>query len=238
MDSPSSRSLQILGLLQNGRSWTTQGLAQHLDVAPRTIRRDITRLRNLGYEIRSTRGPGSAYRLAPSAKIPPLLFEAQEVCYLVTGLLILEAGSSEAAVSTARIKLEKLLPPRLRRQAVATAMATQVLTPATQAVDWPVLDLLSRAVMSGHHVSFTYTDQNGRSTERHVQPHRHVLRKGVWYLIAFDTRRDDWRLFRIDRIRGAALHHPPPGYPPHPFPQESISEWLTTDLGRAKVADT
>lgn len=232
MDSPSSRALVLLSLLQTQRAWTASELARHLDIAERTVRRDISRLRSLGYDIRSTPGPGGTYRLVPSIKIPPLLLDADEVCSLVTGLLILEAGSPDTAAAAVRAKLEQLLPPRLRHRAAATALATQVITPAAKTADWHLLGLLAEAVAQQQHLQFTYTDQHGQVTERLVHPYRHVLRNGIWYLVAFDTKRDDWRLFRLDRIHDASPRPAPRDFDLPDFPRTSIEDWLTTDFGR------
>lgn len=237
MESPSSRSLRLLSLLHTRRAWSAEELADHLDIALRTLRRDIARLRALGYDVRSAPGPGGGYRLTPSIKIPPLLLDADEVCSLVTGLLILEAGAPDATTTAVRAKLEQLLPSTLRRRASATAMATQVLTPAARPADWPLLGALAEAVADGHQLRFTYTDQHGRVSGRQVQPHRHVLRNGNWYLIAYDTKREDWRLFRLDRIQDAAPQVAPVGYEPRDLPNGSIEEWLITDFGRQQSAE-
>lgn len=168
VESPSSRALLLLSLLQTGRAWTAADLAQRLDIADRTVRRDVARLRYLGYDIRSVPGPGGTYRLVPSVKIPPLLLDADEVCSLVTGLLLLDAGGVDEAVTTVRTKLEQLLPPKLRQQAAATALATQVITPVAEPVDWRLLGVLAEAVAQGQDLRFTYTDQHGKVSERHV----------------------------------------------------------------------
>lgn len=231
MDSPSSRSLRLLALLQTGRRWSGDELGNHLGVAPRTLRRDVARLRELGYDVRSAPGPGGTYRLVPSIKIPPLLLDADEICTLVTGLLVLEAGVDDATATTVRTKLEQLLPPSLRQRAIATAAATQVLT-ATVPVDWPILGTLADTIANGQRLCFSYTDQHGRVSHRDVHPYRQILRNGIWYLIGYDTQREDWRLFRIDRIHEPLPSQPLPGYGPNPFPDDSIEHWLATDMGR------
>lgn len=231
MQSPSSRSLRLLALLQTGRRWSVTDLANRLDVAPRTVRRDIARLRTLGYDVRSHPGPGGAYTLVPSIKIPPLLLDADEVCTLVTGLLILEAGLADDNATTVRTKLEQLLPPSLRQRAVATVAATQVLT-AADTVHVPTLGMIADTISAGQHLDFAYTDQHGESSSRIVQPYRQVLRSGIWYLIAYDTQRDDWRVFRVDRIRKPVPRTPAPGYETRRFPDDSIQHWLQTDFGR------
>ena len=100
------------------------------------------------------------------------------------------------------------------------------------AVGDEVLGLVAEAVAEGRHLCFTYTDQYGRSTEREVQPYRHVLRDGTWYLVGYDMRRGEWRVFRLDRIQEAAVRPAPPGDEPRDFPGGSIEEWISTDFGR------
>lgn len=232
MDNPSSRSLRLLALLHTGRRWTVAELASRLGVASRTVRRDVARLRTLGYDVQSHPGAGGAYALAPSIKIPPLLLDADEVCTLVTGLLLLEAGHADDSATIVRTKLEQLLPPSLRQRAVATAAATQILT-ATHSVHRPALGRIADTIAAGEHLGFAYTDQHGRVSNRVVQPYRQVLRNGVWYLIAHDAQRDDWRVFRIDRIHEPEPCSPAPGHQAHHFPHESIQHWLHSDFGRA-----
>lgn len=232
MENSSSRALLLLSLLQTERAWTALDLAHRLDVADRTVRRDIARLRSLGYDIRSMPGPGGTYRLVPSIKIPPLLLDAVEISTLVTGLIVLEAGSEDTAVTAVRAKLQQLLPPTMRRRAVATAQATQVITPMVGPADWKLLGVLAEAVAQRQHLRFLYTDQHGRLSERDVCPYRHVLREGTWYLVAYETRRTDWRLFRLDRIQDASPQRAPISDPVPDFPGTSIQEWLSTDFGR------
>lgn len=177
-------------------------------------------------------GPGGTYRLVPSIKIPPLLLDAVEISTLVTGLIVLEAGSEDTAVTAVRAKLQQLLPPTMRRRAVATAQATQVITPMVGPADWKLLGVLAEAVAQRQHLRFLYTDQHGRLSERDVCPYRHVLREGTWYLVAYETRRTDWRLFRLDRIQDASPQRAPISDPVPDFPGTSIQEWLSTDFGR------
>lgn len=228
----SSRSLELLTLLQAGRKWSAEELSSRLEVAERTVRRDIARLRSLGYDIRSAPGPGGAYRLVPSVRIPPLLLTAEEVSALVAGLLILETEAQDAAVVSARSKLEQLLPSTLRKRAIATALATEVVTPSSGTVDWTLLGDVADAVENGNHLRFSYTDQHGRVSVRRVEPFRDVLRGGVWYLVGYDIDRSNWRLFRFDRIVNVASCGVPFGYTSPEFPSMSIQEWLATDFGR------
>lgn len=232
MESAASRALRLLSLLQTGREWSAPDLASRLGVAERMLRRDIARLRSLGYEVRAVPGPGGGYRLMPGVKIPPLLLNADEVCSLVAGLLVVEAGGADAAAAAVRAKLEQLLPPSLRRRAVATALHTEVLGTPLQVTDWRLVGVIAEAIADGRRLHFTYTDQRGNVTDRTVEPYQHVLRNGSWYLVAYDLQRDDWRLFRLDRIDEAVTLSAPLETAPRGFPAGSIDEWLVTDFGR------
>lgn len=234
MDAPSNRTLLLLSLLQSGGEWSVPALAERLAVSPRTVRRDAHRLRDLGYDVRSRPGPGAGYRLRPGTRIPPLLLDADEVTAIVTGLLVLEAWSpdDDPGAAVIRGKLEQVLPAALRRRAAATAMSTQILRADPAPTDWAMIGTLADAVAQGGRITFAYTDQHERASQRLVAPHRHVLRGGHWYLVGFDVDRDDWRLFRLDRIRDT---HPVPGsFAAHPFPFASVEDWLTSDFGRSQ----
>ncbi|MFJ4998664.1 helix-turn-helix transcriptional regulator [Microbacterium sp. NPDC088619] len=231
MDSPSNRTLHLLTLLQTGGEWSVDMLADRLEVSPRTVRRDAQRLRELGYDVQSRPGPGAGYRLRPGTKIPPLLLSADEVATIITSLLVLETWTpDDPSASVARSKLEQTLPPALRRRAAATAISTQILHEPPAPVDWALVGVLSDAVAQGARVAFDYTDQRGAQSTRVIEPHRHVLRKRQWYVVGFDIDRDDWRLFRLDRMRSTSLL---PGVHSHrDFPFASIEEWLASDFGR------
>ncbi|WP_305091613.1 YafY family protein [Prescottella sp. R16] len=239
MDSPSTRSLELLALLQSGRRWTARDLAVRLRVSERTVRRDAMRLRDMGYDVSSRPGPGAVYALRPSMKIPPLLLGADEVSTIVTSLLVLEAWlPDDATAATARTKLEQVLPGRLRRRAAAVALSTQVLREAPASVDWELVGTIADAVAAGARLAFDYTDRQGRRSRRTVEPYRHLLRQQHWYLVAYDLDRDDWRLFRLDRIQVPATLPGPHGR--HSFPWNSIHDWLASNFGanERRSADT
>lgn len=132
--------------------------------------------------------------------------------------------------SVARAKLEQTLPPALRRRAAATALSTQILQTEPSPVDFALVGTLSDAVAHGARVAFDYTDQHGRETKRTAEPYRHVLRQRQWYVIAYDIDRDDWRLFRLDRMSEARLLAGV--HAAREFPFGSIEEWLMSDFGR------
>ena len=207
-------------------------LAARLAVSPRTVRRDAQRLRDLGYDVHSRPGPGAAYRLRPGTRIPPLLLDADDVTTIITGLLILEAWSPEdPAAAVARGKIEQVLPPGLRRRAAATALSTQILRAEPAPAEWAAVGTLADAVAQSARVAFTYTDQHDRASERVIAPHRHILRGGRWYVVGFDIDRDDWRLFRLDRMR--EVRALPGVFAAREFPFASVEEWLTSDFGRS-----
>jgi predicted DNA-binding transcriptional regulator YafY len=231
MASPTERTLDLLSLLQGGGEWPVTTLAERLEASTRSVRRDVARLRSLGYDVRARPGPGAGYRLHPGVRIPPLLFTADEVSALVTGLCVLETWSADdPALTAALVKLDQVLPRHLRRRATATAMTTQVLQHPAVVVDWATIGLLADAVAAGARVRFDYTDRRGHGSQRLTEPYRHALREGRWYLVAFDVDRDDWRLFRLDRIRDPEVV--PGTFRPHVFPDSSLERWLVRDFGR------
>lgn len=231
VDTPSTRTLQLLSLLQTGREWSTSDLSVRLQVSQRSVRRDVQRLRELGYDVQSRPGPGAGYRLRPSMKIPPLLLSPDEISTIITSLLVLEAWApGDSSISAARSKLEQVLPPNLRQRAAATAISTQILHEEPAPVDWALVGILADAVATGARVRFGYIDQHGSESHRTVEPYRHLLRQRHWYLVGYDTDRDDWRLFRLDRMHAATTI---PG--PHrsqEFPFDSIVLWLASNFGK------
>ncbi|WP_251021922.1 YafY family protein [Streptomyces sp. ISL-98] len=224
--------MTLLTLLQSGGEWTAADLAERLGTSARTVRRDAQRLRRLGYTVEARPGPGSAYRLSPGVKVPPLLFTADEITALVAGLHLIRAWlPKDAVASSALLKLDQVLPRPLRRRAAATDLATEVLQQPGAMVAAATVGVIADAVAEDGRLRFRYTDQHGRPSTRLVEPYRHFLRAGQWYLVAFDVDRDDWRTFRLDRITDIS---PVAGtYQPHEFPDVSIERWLTTDFGRA-----
>ncbi|MFI9844493.1 helix-turn-helix transcriptional regulator [Nonomuraea sp. NPDC051941] len=236
-ETPTARTLQLLSLLRSGGDWPAADLAQRLRVSVRTVRRDAQRLRELGYDVRARPGPGSAYRLHPGVKIPPLLFTEDEISMIIAGLRVLEAWvPDDPATSAALLKLDQVLPRRLRRRAAATALVTEVLQQPAAVITSATIGVLADAVADNTRVRFRYTDRNGDRSERLIEPYRHILRNGRWYLVGFDVCRADWRLFCIDRVRDLT---PVPGdYEPHTFPDLSIERWLTSDFGRATPTGT
>ncbi|MCK7621812.1 WYL domain-containing protein [Streptomyces sp. RS10V-4] len=218
-------------LLRSGGDWPAATLARRLGVSVRTVRRDAQRLRELGYDVQARPGPGSSYRLRPDVQIPPLLFSADEIAAVIAGLRVLQSWLPDDPVtSRALLKLDQVLPRRLRQRAAATALATEVLQQPTTAISSAALGVIADAVAHHGRIEFHYTDRRNRTSTRLVEPYRYILRTGRWYLIAFDLGRDDWRAFCLDRMTDLT---PVPGtHRPHEFPAPSIEHWLTTDFGR------
>lgn len=199
MPKTSARLLSLLSLLQARRDWPGALLAERLDISPRTVRRDVDRLRELGYPIQATKGPDGGYRLDAGTELPPLLFDDDQAVALAVALRIATttgAGIEEAAVR-ALTTVRQVMPARLRRR-IDTLQVTAVERPANRQVDSTVLMTLSAAVHAREVLRFDYDD--APTPPRRVEPHHLVTWGGRWYLVAWDLDRDDWRTFRADRI--------------------------------------
>ncbi len=197
------RALQLLGLFQSRPVWTAAELAAELDVTTRTVRRDVDRLRDLGYAIGADRGHGGGYRLDRGRIVPPLLLTPDEavavaLCLRTAGLNGL-VGQDEAALRAA-VKLEAGLPAAARERVAALGQAIRLADWRFAPVDADLLATLAQAVSARRRVAFDYLDRGGSPTTRRVEPHRLVAAGRRWYLSAFDLDRADWRTFRIDRL--------------------------------------
>jgi predicted DNA-binding transcriptional regulator YafY len=203
MSDPSGRLLALLSLLQTPREWPGSELANRLEVSPRTVRRDVERLRELGYPVQATRGAEGGYRLTAGAAMPPLLLDDEEAVAIAVGLRT-SAGQAVAGIEEASVraltKLEQVLPARLRYRVGTLGAATVALPTDQPAVDPACLTLLAAAIGNHERVRFAYRNAEGGESRRLVEPHRLVSAGRRWYLLAFDTERADWRLFRVDRV--------------------------------------
>ncbi len=201
----SSRLLRLLSLLQTPRDWTGSELASRLEVSPRTIRNDIERLRALGYPVHATRGSVGGYRLEAGASMPPLLLEDDEAVAVAIGLRTATGGAVTGIEETslrALAKLEQVLPPRLRRQVSTLQRVTvHVRRGSGPTVDPAMLTELARLCREHLRLRFDYSDRRQTASQRRVEPHRIVNAGQRWYLVAWDLDREDWRTFRVDRIR-------------------------------------
>jgi predicted DNA-binding transcriptional regulator YafY len=229
MANTSSRSFRLLSLLQNHRYWTGADLAERLGVSARTLRRDVDRLRELGYPVQAHPGVDGGYQLAAGAALPPLVVDDEEAVALAVGLLLATQGgfgdgqggfgdgsaagdraAREATIAEASAralaKVIQVMPARLRRRAEAVAAMTEsaawpsLRAGQAAAVNPAVLASTALACRDAERIRFGYTAANGERTQRHVEPHRLVTLDRRWYLVGYDLARLDWRNFRLDRF--------------------------------------
>ena len=202
----SARMLRLLSLLQTHRYWPGGELADRLDVSGRTLRRDVDRLRELGYVVDAVRGVAGGYQLRAGGQLPPLLLEDEEAVAIAVSLQSSAAGAVAGMEETSVQALTKvigLMPPRLRRQMDALRSQTEQLPwSGGPVVDPTLLTMLAQACRDDEPLHFTYTAKESEPTERWVEPHRMVSMGRRWYLVAYDRDRQDWRSFRVDRISG------------------------------------
>jgi predicted DNA-binding transcriptional regulator YafY len=204
MANTSSRTLRLLSLLQTHRYWPGAELADRLGVSVRTLRRDVDRLRELGYPVEAQRGVDGGYQLTPGAALPPLVVDDEEAVALAIGLRTAAqgpvAGIEEASIR-ALTKVVQVMPPRLRRRVDALRTATvPAVWSSGPTVDSGALTAVAQACRDEERLRFAYTAARGERTTRHVEPHRLVSLGRRWYLVAYDLTRHDWRSFRLDRL--------------------------------------
>src|SRR6188472_1430910 len=208
MTETSSRLLEMLSLLQGRRDWPGSELADRLEVSGRTIRRDVERLRRLGYPVESLTGPAGGYRLRAGSAMPPLLLDDDEAIAIAVGLRTAAGGSVTGIEETAvraLVKLEQVLPSHLRRRVQALGAATQTLNVyGGPQVDPQALTVIATAVRDQERLRFAYTARDRAGTRREAEPHSLVNAGRRWYLVAFDCGRTDWRTYRVDRIERVA----------------------------------
>jgi predicted DNA-binding transcriptional regulator YafY len=206
MTRTTGRVLRLLTLLQSRKVWTGVELSDRLRVNGRTIRRDVERLRELGYAIEASAGPGGGYRLAAGNSTPPLLLEDDEAVAVAASLTAAArsvAGTAEVALRVL-VKLDQLLPQRLRHRLTALQAVTVAIAPPETVADPFLLMGIATACQDRETLAFTYRDRRGEVTSRSVEPGSLVHTGKVWYLAAWDLDRDDWRTFRVDRIDARA----------------------------------
>jgi predicted DNA-binding transcriptional regulator YafY len=207
MSATSSRLLELLSLLQARRDWPGAELAERLEVSARTVRRDVERLRALGYPVESLRGPAGGYRLRAGTAMPPLLLDEDEAIAIAVGLRTAArasvAGIEESSIR-ALVKLEQVLPAHLRRRVGALGSATIAPPVSGPTVDPQHLTVIASACRDSECIRFAYRRRDGSDTSREVEPHSLVNLGRRWYLVAWDRRREDWRTFRVDRLERPA----------------------------------
>ncbi|WP_027933406.1 helix-turn-helix transcriptional regulator [Amycolatopsis thermoflava] len=235
MANTSSRTLRLLSLLQTHRYWPGSELAERLGVSPRTLRRDIDRLRELGYPVEAQRGVDGGYQLAAGASLPPLVVDDEEAVALTVGLQTAAQSSVDGiAESSVRVlaKVVQVMPARLRRRVDALrAMTVPATWPGASAprIDPGLLTTIALACRDSERIRFGYTDAGGRESEREVEPLRLVPLGRQWYLVAYDLTRHAWRNFRIDRItdpRGTGAR-----FRPRELPTADAAEFVRSSLG-------
>ncbi|MGW2423150.1 helix-turn-helix transcriptional regulator [Streptomyces sp. NPDC001709] len=228
----SARLLRLLSLLQAHREWSGAELAERLGVTPRTVRRDVDRLRELGYPVNASPGTGGGYQLGAGAELPPLLLDDDEAVAVAVGLRTAAGQGIEGIGETsvrALAKLEQVLPSRLRRRVGALGAYTVPMLrggPPTAAVDPALLTELAHLCRDAERLRFEYRTHEGADSRRTVEPHRLVCTERRWYLVAWDVDRADWRTFRVDRIT------PKPPYGPRFTPREPPAEDLAAYVSK------
>ncbi|MFE1775980.1 helix-turn-helix transcriptional regulator [Streptomyces sp. NPDC059008] len=235
----SARLLRLLSLLQAHREWSGADLAARLDVTPRTVRRDVDRLRELGYPVHSAPGTAGGYRLGAGAELPPLLLDDEEAVAVAVGLRTAAAGGVEGIEETsvrALAKLEQVLPHRLRRRVGAlNAFTVPMLGGRGPRVDPGLLTELAHACRDSQCLRFAYEAHDGTVTRRTVEPHRLVCAQRRWYLVAWDADRADWRTYRADRITLTPPHGP--RVPPRTPPAEDLAGYVSQGVSTRVYAE-
>lgn len=239
--STSSRLLALLSLLQTPRAWSGSELAERLEVSRRTVRRDVDRLRDLGYPVEGTVGVEGGYRLAAGTQMPPLLLDDDEAVAIALGLRTVATnavtGIDEASVR-ALAKLEQVMPPRVRSRFAGMAAATGSLNWGEPDIDPAILTTIARALSSMDRLRFRYHAADEEESCREVEPNGLVAVGRRWYLVAWDFDRGGWRTFRVDRIEDpwttrsrGPRHELPDGLDPVAFVErQTLAQAPTYDM--------
>ncbi|MEW2265630.1 YafY family protein [Streptomyces sp. NPDC047853] len=235
----SARLLRLLSLLQAHREWSGPDLADRLGVSARTVRRDVDRLRELGYPVNASPGTGGGYQLGAGAELPPLLLDDDEAVAVAVGLRTAAGQGVEGIGETsvrALAKLEQVLPSRLRRRVGALNAYTvpMLREPGPSPVDPAVLTELAHLCRDGERLRFAYRGHDGTDSRRTVEPYRLVCSERRWYLVAFDLDRADWRTFRVDRVRPRPPHGP--RFVPREPPAEDLAAYVSEGVSTRAYA--
>jgi predicted DNA-binding transcriptional regulator YafY len=235
MDMP-GRLLRLLSLLQSRREWSGRELADRLGVTERTVRRDVDRLRSLDYPVTGTTGTAGGYRLGSGTNLPPLQLDDDEAIAVALGLVGATGGGVSGMADSsmsALAKLEQVLPARLRPQLAAVSSSAEAIPrPGVPQVSPGVVAVLARCCRNHEIVAFDYHGRARGVTRRRVEPHQLLTLAWRWYLLAFDPERDDWRIFRVDRISEAAsaLHR----FTPRTLPAVDAASYLVESFVSAQ----
>ncbi|WP_232660562.1 helix-turn-helix transcriptional regulator [Pseudonocardia sp. TRM90224] len=239
--STTERVLTLLGLLQQRQVWTGPELAARLGITPRTVRRDVERLRTLGYQVHASQGVGGGYQLGQGQDLPPLLLDDEEAIATAVSLL---AGAGNAVTGAgdaslrALTKLDQVLPARLRHEVRALTGSVESFGRGRTPVDPDVLMTLARACRDEVEAGFAYPSR-GEVRRRHVEPYRLVASDRRWYLFAYDLDRDGWRSFRVDRMTDVAARtwrfRPRPAPDAAAYVQEGVASRVYSHQARFLV---
>ena len=228
----SARLLRLLSLFQNRRYWAGAELTEALGVTGRTLRRDVDRLRSLGYPVQASTGAGGGYQLGAGAKLPPLLLDDDEAMAVVVSLRTAAAASSVAGLEEASLramtKLEQVLPLRLRNAVAALQSSILPISGGQAAVDLKTLSALADACRDNRALRFEYTARSAEMTMRQVEPCRVVHTGRRWYLVAWDVERTAWRTFRLDRIASGVTTGE--RFAPRDPPDKDLAAWVSKSL--------
>jgi len=230
----SARLLRLLSLFQAQRYWSGAALARRLEITGRTLRRDVDRLRTLGYPVHSTSGVEGGYQLGAGANLPPLLLDDDEAVAVALGLRTSAQGTVsgiEEASVRALLKLEQVLPPRLRHRVSSLHGFVLPLARRGPSVDANLLSSIASACRDCECLRFKYQDRAGSPSLRSVEPHRLVHTGYRWYLVAWDVTRKDWRTFRMDRIEGKPRTST--RFKPRTPPEGDFAKFVSKSLSQA-----
>ena len=230
----SERLLKLLSLLQARPDWTGPELAERLEVSGRTVRKDVERLRRLGYPVHASPGVGGGYRLGAGAALPPLLLDDEEAVAVAVGLRTAAGGAVAGIEETslrALVKLEQVLPSRLRHRVNALHSAMAAVQSGGPTVDAEVLTAIAATIRDRQRLRFDYARHDGSASVRDVEPHRMVSWGRRWYLVAFDADRRDWRTFRVDRLRPRTPTGP--RFTPRRVPGGDVTAYVEKTVGQA-----
>ena len=231
----SARLLRLLSLLQTRKDWSGAELAERLGVTDRTVRRDVDKLRGLGYPVHASTGITGGYQLGAGAALPPLLLDDEEAVAVAIGLRTAAAGAVTGIEETsvrALAKLEQVLPHRLRRR-VSTLLdyTVRITLDGGPTVDPAVLTAIANACRDHERLRLDYTDHHDNATVRTVEPDRLVNWGRRWYLVAWDVDKADWRTFRVDRLSPRTPTGP--RFTPRPPPYENIADYVSARVSQA-----
>jgi predicted DNA-binding transcriptional regulator YafY len=231
MLSTSERLLRVLTLLESRREWSGADLAERLEVSTRTIRNDMVRLRSLGYPVGAAPGVAGGYRLGAGAALPPLLLDDDEAVAVAVALQSSAgggvAGIEETAVR-ALVKLEQVLPARLRRRVNALQAYTVPVAMSGPSVEPHLLSHIAAACRDDEVLRIDYRKHDGTESTRSVEPYRMVHVGRRWYLVAWDRDRRAWRTFRVDRLQVRSPNGP--RFTPREPPAEDIGDYVMRNV--------